>query len=380
MVYTGSGISRRHFLEVGLKSYFLLMLGKNVQWESPILLGANAFTESGSIIVTKNGSASELVESAIDFLGGMNRFVSPGDSVLIKPNASFNNVPEKASTTNPDVASAVVDLCFNAGASEVFLADHLLQTPASRTLSRNGLKDAAENSGAKFIVLERASDFENVEVQGSRVLQEVDVSSLYFDCDTFINLPVMKHHSATGSTLGMKNLMGLIWNRSAFHRDGLEECIADLSLVIKPNVTIIDATRALMTNGPRGPGDVVEIGQVIAGTDPVAVDVAALTIGSSLGYRDFNLNGTRNRYINIGTELGIGDGNPASVASKTTVIDVSKTPTDTTTEPIDNGSPNQIVLPDWLPFASLSAATAAIGAAALYYSRRRERVAHERRQ
>jgi uncharacterized protein (DUF362 family) len=237
------------------------------------------------------------------------------------------------------------------------------------------LKDAAENSGARFIVLERSSDFENVEVRGSRVLQDVDVARLYLDCDAFINLPIMKHHSSTGSSLGMKNLMGLILNRSAFHRDGLADCIADLSLLIKPTLTIIDATRALMTNGPRGPGDVMELGQVIAGTDPVAVDVAALTIGGSLGYRDFNLSGTRNRYIKIGAELGIGDGDPESVATKTTVIDVGEIITDTTAVPIDNESTNRIVLPDWLPFASLSAATAAVGAAALYYSRRRERVA-----
>jgi uncharacterized protein (DUF362 family) len=377
MISTRQGISKRQFLELSAKSSLLALFGKTFQWTPLFLRATYTSIDPESVVITQNGTTTELTKAAVNALGGMNRFVSSGEKVLIKPNASFNNDPENASTTNPQVASTVIDLCFQAGASDVFLADHLLQTPASRTLTRNGLKDAAENFGAQFIVLERASDFENVEVPGSRVLLEVDVASLYFECDKFINLPVMKHHSSTGTTLGMKNLMGLIWNRSAFHRDGLHECIADLSLVIKPDLTIIDATRALMTNGPRGPGEVVEIGKVIAGTDPVAVDVAALSIGSSLGYRDFNLNGTRNKYINVGAELGIGDGNQASVASKTVELDVSEVFADTPIEPVNGEDPNRMILPDWLPFASLSAATAVIGAAALFYSRRRERVARE---
>jgi uncharacterized protein (DUF362 family) len=177
----------------------------------------------------------------------------------------------------------------------------------------------------------------------------------------------------------MKNLMGLIWDRRAIHRGGLEECIADLCLVIKPDITIVDATRALMTNGPDGPGNVVEIGQVIAGTDPVAVDVAALSLGKSLGYEDFSLNGVRNRYVNIGAELGIGDGNPESVASKTIVLDAGEEQIETPIGPADREEPNRMVIPDWLPFASLSVASVAAGIAAMYYSKRRERIAREGR-
>jgi hypothetical protein len=251
-------------------------------------------------------------------------------------------------------------------------------TPASRTINTNGLKDAAEKHGAKFAILERVSDFKKVKVEGSNVLKEVDVASLYFGCDVLINLPILKHHSSTGSTLGMKNLMGLIRDRQALHRYGLEECIADLSLAIQPDVTIIDATRALMTNGPRGPGDVTEIGQIIAGTDPVAVDVAALSIGKSYGYDDFSLNGVRNRYIDAGAELGIGDGNPESVAAKTVVLDVGEAQSIIPIEPVEVESRN--ALPDWLPFASLSAASAALGFAALLYSKRRSKVGNEERR
>jgi hypothetical protein len=169
--------------------------------------------------------------------------------------------------------------------------------------------------------------------------------------------------------------MGLIWDRQAFHRQGLEECIADLSLLIKPDITVVDATRALMTRGPRGPGDVVEIGKIIAGTDPVAVDVAALSIGKSLGYNDFNLNGVRNRYIDVGAELGIGDGNPESVAAKTFTLDVSESPI----VPVEIEEPSKTVIPDWAPFAALSAASVAMGITALFYTKRRRKIESEER-
>ena len=376
---SNSEISRRRFLEIGVKSSLLALMVKNIHGTSRFLRAVETSIDPKSVVITHNGTPLSLVKGAIDALGGMDKFVGQGDSVLIKPNASFNKNPEQATTTNPEVASAVINLCYQEGASEVFLADHVIQTPADRTIQTNGLKDAAEKSGAEFVLLKSLTDFENIKVERSKVLREVDVASLYFDCDVLINLPILKHHSATGSTIGMKNLMGLIWDRSTIHRGGLEECIADLSLVIKPDITIVDATRALMSNGPDGPGNVVEIGQVIAGTDPVAVDVTALSLGKSLGYEDFSLNGVRNRYVNIGAELGIGDGNPESVASKTIVLDVGEEQIDTHIGPAEEEEPSRIVIPDWLPFASISAASVAAGIAGMYYSKRRERIAREGR-
>jgi hypothetical protein len=133
-----------------------------------------------------------------------------------------------------------------------------------------------------------------------------------------------------------------------------------------------------MTNGPRGPGDVKEIGQIITGTDPVAVDVAALSIGKSYGYDDFSLNGIRNRYIDVGAELGIGDGNPESVAAKTVILDAGRIQSINPTELV-NVEPRK-GLPNWAPFASLSAASVALGFAALLYSKRRGKVEQEERR
>jgi uncharacterized protein (DUF362 family) len=352
----------------------LAYLGKYFP-KMPSLLSASIETvDPESIVLAHSGDSYQLVTGAVEALGGMGRFVKPGDSVLIKPNASFNFEPERATTTNPEVASAVINLCYEAGASEVILADRVIHTPTSRTVVTNGLKAAAENAGAEFRVLDAFREFQEVPIEGSQVLDDVYVSNLCIDSDVLINLPIFKHHIATGSTIGMKSMMGLIWDRQEFHRRGLEECIADVGLVIQPDLTIVDVTRALMTGGPDGPGEVIEPGQVIAGTDPVAVDVAALSIGDSLGYRDFQLDGVRNRYINLGIELGLGDGDPDSVASKTVIVDTSGVQVETPTVIDNTGTQTSTGVPDWLPFASISAVTALAGVAAMFYSKRRERV------
>jgi uncharacterized protein (DUF362 family) len=372
------GITRRRFLEMGINISLLSFLGRYIPSIPIHHVSANTGVDSNSVVIGQNGDPSSLVDSVFNTLGGIEKFVKNGDRVMIKPNASFNYKPDRATTTNPEIASAVVELCFNAGASEVLLADHLLMTPASRTISNNGLRDAAEIHGAEFMVLDSRSDFQEVEVQDSKVLKEVEVASIYFESDVFINLPTFKHHSATGSTLGMKNLMGLIWDRQVFHRNGLESCIADLSLLVKPQLTIIDATRGLMTNGPRGPGEVKEIGQIIAGTDPVAVDTAALSLGESYGYNDFSRNGFRNKYIDLAAELGIGDGNPESVREKTVYIDAGGIQSTTSTE-LDNIE-SRSALPTWTPYAALSAASIALGSAALFYSKRRGKVEQDERR
>lgn len=365
-------ISRRRFIELGMASTFLTFLAPKA-----IGLSRGQIAPSrDSIIVASDGAPEELVSSALEALGGLNRFIGAGDSVLIKPNASFAYGPVRATNTSPGIASAVASLCFEAGASEVVFADHVLMRPASTTLDLNGLNNAAEDCGAKFVSLEKSSDFELVEVEGSNVLKKVDVAKLYRESDVFINLPVLKHHSSTGSTIGMKNLMGLVYDRSAFHRRGLHECIAELYLAVKPDLTIVDATSALLSNGPRGPGDVVKLGKIVVGVDPVAVDLVSLSLGSSMGYHGFTLDGSNNRYIDVAAGLGIGDGDPESVAEKTFELNAADSPGGEIIKPgEDEIEPVERKIPVWAPYASLSAASVALGILATLYSRRRAKVA-----
>ncbi len=123
---------------------------------------------------------------------------------------------------------------------------------------------------------------------GGKVLHSVEVVKELLKTDILINVPVAKSHNAAGVSLGMKNLMGLVWDREAFHeRFDLNVGIVDSSRLIRPNLIIIDATRALITSGPSGPGKVVSLKTIMAGIDPVAVD--SYTVSSRLCPSSFSV-------------------------------------------------------------------------------------------
>jgi len=352
-------LSRRRFLEVGAAASFLALLS-----EKPST--AQSTPGSGSIVIARNGTPSELVSGAVKSLGGMDTFVGAGDVVLLKPNASFSVPAGTGANTSPGIASTVARLAFEAGASKVIMADHTINKPGALTVQINGLREAAEGCGAEFLVLQQESDFETMDLDQARTLRKVDVAKAYTESDVLINLPVLKHHDATGSSVGLKGLMGLVYDRTVFHRDGLDATIADLSLGIRPNLTIVDATKTLVTNGPRGPGELVDIGKVVAGVDPVAVDVASMALAYSLGYADFGID-DRNAYVRIAGELGVGESDPSSVLAKTFEVDVKEevSPSEPSTK--------KAGMPAWMPYASLSVASVALGLAAMIYDRRKTR-------
>jgi uncharacterized protein (DUF362 family) len=115
--------------------------------------------------------------------------------------------------------------------------------------------------------------FREIQVPQGKVLERVEVLADILDNAVLINVPVAKSHSTTGVSLGLKGLMGLIWDRGSFHsRFDINQGIADLATVIRPQLTILDATRAMVSGGPGGPGEVRKPNLIIAGVDPVAVD------------------------------------------------------------------------------------------------------------
>jgi uncharacterized protein (DUF362 family) len=90
-------------------------------------------------------------------------------------------------------------------------------------------------------------------------------------------VPVLKHHSGTGMTAAMKNLMGVVWDRGFYHQNNVHQAIADFLTLRKPTLNILDAYHPMVRNGPRGKtvDDVVEMRTLLASTDPVALDAAA---------------------------------------------------------------------------------------------------------
>lgn len=251
-----------------------------------------------------SGEPAQATRRALEALGGLSRFVKRGQRVVIKPNMSFARSPEFAATTHPQVVASLAKGCVEAGASEVLVLDHTLQR-AELCLDRTGIRDACRGiPTVQVLAIQDRRFFREIRVPQGKVLQRVEVVRDILDDAVLINVPVAKSHSTTGVSLGLKGLMGLIWERESFHAQfDISQGIADLATVIRPRLTVLDATRALASGGPGGPGDVKKPNLVVAGTDPVAVDSYGVGIVPWYGQ---NFKGRQVEHLLIAHQRGLG--------------------------------------------------------------------------
>jgi uncharacterized protein (DUF362 family) len=218
--------------------------------------------------------ARRLTQQAINTLGGMNRFVSRGDVVWIKPNIGWNRRPEQAATTNPDVVATLVSLCYQAGAKRVIVSDNSCN-PAPASFARSGIQQAAQKVGADSFILDERK-FRRTRLNG-KALPNWEIYADAVGVTKLINVPIVKHHGLCKATLGMKNLMGIAGGeRNRFHQD-LSNAVVDLAAFVRPALVVMDAIRVLTANGPVGGNlaDVQRRDTVMAGVDQVAMDAAA---------------------------------------------------------------------------------------------------------
>jgi uncharacterized protein (DUF362 family) len=257
------------------------------------------------IIVAKGNPPGAAARAAVDALGGMSRFVDRGARVVIKPNMSFAKGPEEAANTHPGVVRDLAVMCRESGASSVLVLDNPLQS-VEMCLERSRLKEACENvAGTGVETANRRRDFQEVPVPLGKALKSTIIMKKVLEADVLIVASVAKSHSATGVSLSIKGMMGLIYNRLEFHTSmDLNEAIVDLCTVLKPDLTVVDASRILSDGGPGGPGKVIRLNTVIASTDMVAADAMAVERGTWYGRR---FKGRQVAHIRMAHERGFGN-------------------------------------------------------------------------
>jgi uncharacterized protein (DUF362 family) len=287
-------ITRRQFLKTSAAGMALGLVG------SPSFSVAKEEYDLAVI----SGEPVAATRKALEAMGGISRFVKKGQRVVIKPNMSFSRTPDFSATTHPLVIATVAQACVEAGAQQVLVLDHTLQR-AELCLERTGIRDACKNiPGVHVLALQERKFFSEIRIPQGKVLDRAEVVKEFLDSQVLINIPVAKSHSATGVSLGLKGLMGMIWDRESFHsRYNINEAIADLATVIKPQLTILDATRALASGGPGGPGEVKKPNLIIAGIDPVAVDSYGVTVVPWYGQ---NFKGRQVEHLLIAHQRGLG--------------------------------------------------------------------------
>jgi len=250
------------------------------------------------LAAVRGNSITAATQRAVEELGGIKRFVNRDDIVVIKPNIAWNRTPEYAATTNPEIVSTLISLCRHAGARTVRVFDNTCNNPGM-SYHNSGIFQAARKAGA---MVYHTADWKFLPASfpaGSR-MQDWPVFKDAAECDCFINVPIAKHHSLTGLTLSMKNLMGVCGgNRGMIHWN-IDEKLAELTEFISPDLTVIDAWRILIRGGPSS-GNIDNVrhkNTVIASADPVLADSYAATL--------FNRKPGEIGHIRKGAEKGLG--------------------------------------------------------------------------
>jgi uncharacterized protein (DUF362 family) len=260
---------------------------------------ASPSAEYPDLVVARGGEPEELVQRAMAALGGMERFVHSGDDVIVKPNICVAyHTYEYAATTNPWVVAALVKLCLEAGARRVRVMDYPFGGTAEQAYVRSGIQEQVLAAGGEMEIMARFK-FVSTEIPQGLDLRQCDIYDDVLKADVVIDVPIAKDHGLARLTLGMKNLMGVIRDRPAMHRN-LWQRLPDLTSRVRPALTVIDAVRILVANGPTGGNldDVKKMDTVIASPDIVAADGYAATL--------FGLQPNDLGYVRAAADMGLG--------------------------------------------------------------------------
>jgi uncharacterized protein (DUF362 family) len=242
---------------------------------------ADTFASREEELKAREEQAFKMVEAAMKVMGGDNgvgHFITKGDVVVIKPNVAFDKNPDLAATTQPDTLSAVVRLCFGAGARKVIVADNPINNPES-CFFKTKVGDAALRAGAE-LMMPQDSYFEQLYVGGETITNTWKMFYRPFrEATKVIGIAPVKDHNLCKATVTLKNWYGLLGNpRNQFHQN-IHGIISDFALMMKPTLVIADGRRLLMRNGPTGGSlnDVKRADTMVVGNDSVSVDSWCVT-------------------------------------------------------------------------------------------------------
>ncbi len=293
--------NRREFLKTGLATTAVMMTGGAAGLVGGVEAATAGFPD---IVVSRGQSPAALARAAVDALGGMKRFVKPGNKVVIKPNMSFAREVGSGCNTNPDVVAEVARMCVEAGASKISVLDNVLQN-ANDCMRMSQIPARCEGIPKTTVrVVSAKRMFREAAVPNGQKVKRMDVISEALEADVLIAVPVGKHHSEAGVSLSMKGMMGLIYDRGSFHsRYSLHEAICDMVTVLKPHLVVVDGTKILTTKGPGGGGKVLPLNLVIASQDMVAADSQMVALGT---WYDRKLQPSQVPHIRIAGQRGLG--------------------------------------------------------------------------
>jgi uncharacterized protein (DUF362 family) len=258
------------------------------------------------MVAVMGGEPAQLLERALAEMGGIEKYVKKGQSVVIKPNIGWDKKPNFAANTNPELVEALVKQCFKAGAKKVSIFDHTC-AEWQKCYTSSGMKAVASATGAALLPANDETYYKPIGIPKGVQLKSTKIHQALLDADVWFNLPILKNHDGANMSIAMKNYMGIVWDRQYFHTHDLQQCIADLcTWTKKPALNIIDAYRCLRTHGPQGRSisDTSVLKTLIVSTDIVAADTAAVGLFNQVEKMDINKVGhiAHGEKLNLGTQ------------------------------------------------------------------------------
>ena len=254
--------------------------------------------------VATGANYKNIVIDAIGALGGMKKFISGGERVVVKPNIAWDRPPELGANVHPTVVKTIVEMCLDAGAKQIKLFDRTCDD-ARLTYESSGIKAAIATIKDPRVKLEFFDEnewkFVELDIPKGKKLKKWSFYKDAVNADFFINVPIAKSHGSTTLSLSMKNLMGIIGGvRGEIHWE-IHQKLADLASAFKSHLIILDATRIVTKRGPStgDKNNVKVLNKVIAGTNQVAVDSYGATL--------FGKTGSEIGYIKNAYDMGLGE-------------------------------------------------------------------------
>ena len=288
-----TSITRRTFIKGGIAAGILASISPS---------GIFAAEDSRPEIWVIHGEDKvKLMQKCLEIINANGGLGKGKKSLALKVNAGWDRTPEEGANTHPVLVDEFLKGCREAGIKDIVLPEFSCH-PANKTFMKSGIFDAAKKNDAAMIDLGTdKKSFVKVSLGKGVKLKEVEFSNYFMDADIVVNMPVAKHHGGAGLTMAMKNWMGAVQDRGFWHKNDLHQCIADIATFIKPNWTIIDATRTMYDKGPQGPANELKIQNIlIVSKDQVAADAyAAKTLFPEAIYE-------KAKYIRIAGEMGLG--------------------------------------------------------------------------
>ena len=233
---------------------------------------------SKSIVsIVKGTIADEMVNNALNLLGGVESLIKEGSTVVVKPNAGHVGSADTSVCTSPEVVKAVINAIKRANPGKIIVAESAaIGCNTMECFEESGIRKAVEEAGIDDIrdIKSDPDLVRNKIVNPRSALRNIKLPRFLVEADHIVNIPIFKTHVSMVFTCALKNIKGVVQDsiHGTMHMTNLADAMMDVWSVVQADLSIADLIRPMEGYGPHTTGNPVDFGCIVASQDPVALD------------------------------------------------------------------------------------------------------------